>query len=141
MKYNVNVYQVVLTEERILINSTRNAFSRGMLGIIPSKEVFESEYKRVISFEFNDERYSENDTMKFCEECFKILNFIEEIDNCKEVSNFTVHDTFRSLSVGDILEINGELYIVKIFGFGKYLDEINSSENTSPDVDKQFLSQ
>ena len=124
MKYNVNVYQVVLEDNNV--NSEKGMlFTRTMLGSTPSKEDFDSLYDNVMSFDVDGERYNISDTLEFCEHCFEMLN--SNISHYEEVSNLTIHYPYRSLSVGDILEVNNELYLVKIFGFAKFLEEANSN--------------
>ena len=128
MKYNVNVYQIVLTDSNIA-SEKGLLFTRTMLGSTPSKEEFDSLYDNVISFDVDGEKCNINDIMEFCEHCFRILN-CWNIDSYEEISNFSIKHQSRSLSVGDILEVNNELYLVKMSGFAKFPEEVASDDES-----------
>ena len=120
MKHNVKVYQIVLTEEKRTIKK-ETMLARTMVGIMPTEEDFNNLYDNVMTF--TKESEIEN-VMEFCEFCFSALN-------SENLAHFELEDIVqnyprRSLSVGDILEVNGELYIVKIMGFGKFPEETSS---------------
>lgn len=115
MKYNVKIHQVVLDNENAIMKKGR-IFTKCMLGNVPSLEEFNNFYETVISFNLNSD---ENNIMDVCEECFAILNS-PDINTYKNLTDFNILNTWRSLSVGDILEINNKLYIVKMMGFAKF---------------------
>lgn len=123
MYYNVKVYQVVLNEkkaerERALL------FTRTMLGAIPTQEEFNKFYENVLSFKIDSEI---KDMKDFCEFCFSELNVGNILTN-EDINNLVIHQPYRSLSVGDILEINNKLYLVKMIGFGEF-HPVESTDN------------
>lgn len=115
MKYNVNVYQVVLSSEARNTEKER-AFTKGIIGQAPTQEEFEKLYDKVLSFSLD---VDSNNILEVCEHCFVELNH-EEIYKNPEKSNLKIHSTFRSLSVGDLLEIDNKLYLVRIIGFSEF---------------------
>lgn len=122
MKYNVNVYQVVLED----INVSRKKaqiFTKCMLGSTPTIEEFNNFYENVLSLELDS---NIEDIMDVCERCFSILNS-ENIDTIEDVKEFNIIKPCRSLSAGDILEVNNELYLVKMIGFSKF-SEVSAKE-------------
>lgn len=118
MKYDVNVYQVVVDLENRNPEKER-MFTKCMLGKTPTKEEFENLYEKVLSFSIDTDL---NNIFEVCELCFVELNH-EDIYNNPEKYNLEVFTTFRSLSVGDFLEIDNKLYLVKMQGFSEFLDK------------------
>ena len=115
MKYDVNVYQVVLNGETRDLEK-EGAFTKGMIGKAPTQEEFEKLYDKVLSFSID---VDSNDIFEVCEHCFVELNHEEMYSNPEE-TNLKIHSTFRSLSVGDLLEIDNKLYLVRIQGFSEF---------------------
>lgn len=124
MKYNVNVYQVVVNEENTS-KEKEHVFIKGMFGKTPTTEEFNNFYETVLSLNIDNDM---EDIMELCEYCFRILNS-GRIESFKDVEDFNIIKPWRSLSVGDILEINDKLYIVKTFGFDEFLVETKESAN------------
>lgn len=118
MKYDVNVYQVVIDLENRNPEKER-MFTKCMLGKTPTIEEFKNLYEKVLSFSIDTDL---NNIFEVCELCFAELNH-EDLYNNPEKYNLEVFTTFRSLSVGDFLEIDNKLYLVEMIGFSEYLDK------------------
>lgn len=114
MNYKINIYQISINEESDL--EKQKIFTEGLLGVLPNEDRFRKFYNKVLSFSLNS-NFFENE-LEVCEECFRLLNDWEGI-NILDLKDVNVLSPFRSLSVGDIVEINNQLYIVRIIGFLK----------------------
>lgn len=124
MEYNVNVYQVVYRPESTDMEKER-VLVRTMCGGVPSSEEFDKYYENVCSLKVNSDI---DNVMEFCEYCFYILND-GNIDNVDNVDSIECHHPCRSLSVGDILEVNSKFYLVKMSGFDEFATD-NALEKT-----------
>lgn len=127
MNYEVKVNQIVLPEG-LIPPEKEMLFISTMFGNTPSTNDYKKHYETVISFNLDTQKgkFSESGTENIdindiCEDCFSILNDFSKIDSLEEVKNFKVHKPFRSLSVGDVLDINKKLYIVENFGFSEFI--------------------
>lgn len=116
MNYDVKVYQIVLNDKILQRNRERaSAFTRITLGALPTQEDFNKFYSNMLSFNIDSEI---KDVMDFCKFCFIELN-AGNIHTNKYVDNLVVNYPHRSLSVGDILEINNKFFLVRMIGFSE----------------------
>ena len=83
------------------------------MGIIPSKEDFDRYYAKVCEVESDDEVTPED--------IFEMLNTNEYLKNLLQFKAAVIGHT--SMSVGDIVEINGKYYICRDIGWQELFRE------------------
>lgn len=115
MRYNIKAYQVVLPEKNEY-SEKRDIWRKGLFEEIPTIQEFKFYYDPVITLEIESDA---KDEMELCEHCFYILND-PDFGSREDVISYEFLNKCRSLSVGDILEINNRLFLVRDIGFLEY---------------------
>lgn len=103
-------------------NFARIMFS-ALLGNAPSQEDFDNYYKQVSEVNVNDEDdLAKANDSEICEYNFHVFNMDNRPDG----------QLFRSMSVGDVVNIDGRVYICCSIGFKKVnlsVDNVKQHEN------------